>query len=192
MNIAFSPLLPWPVIGALAAIAVVLAVFALWRRVRGAPLRALAFALLLLALANPVVMNEQRDALSTVVAVIVDRSQSQDNPERTAMTDEALTAYKKATALDPPFPKALTKLGVLLTERKEWEEAQRVLEIGARKEPKNPANFLALGDLHVAKKKPKDAVFFYEEYLKLAPKNDRDRARDAGVPDRHGGAGLSL
>ncbi|MCD2184311.1 hypothetical protein OCK02_17875 [Rhizobium sp. TRM96647] len=111
MNIAFSPLLPWPVIGALAAIAVVLAVFALWRRVRGAPLRALAFALLLLALANPVVMNEQRDALSTVVAVIVDRSQSQDNPERTAMTDEALTALKERLARYPRIEPRIVEAG---------------------------------------------------------------------------------
>ncbi|MBB3978975.1 hypothetical protein GGQ64_004211 [Rhizobium azooxidifex] len=111
MNIAFSPLLPWPVIGAIAAIAAVLAVFALWRRVRGAPLRALAFALLLLALANPVVMNEQRDALSTVVAVIVDRSQSQQNSDRTAMTDEALAELKERLAQYPRIEPRIVEAG---------------------------------------------------------------------------------
>lgn len=111
MNIAFSPLLPWPVIGAIAAIAAILAVFALWRRVRGAPLRGLAFALLLLALANPVVMNEQRDALSTVVAVIVDRSQSQQNSDRTAMTDEALAELKERLARYPRIEPRIVEAG---------------------------------------------------------------------------------
>ena len=54
----------------------------------------LLLALLLLALANPVVMREEREPLSTVVAVVVDRSQSQQNAERTAMTDQALEQVK--------------------------------------------------------------------------------------------------
>ena len=98
MNIAFSPLLPWSVIGVFALVATALAIFGLWRRVRGATIRTLALALLLLALANPVVMNEEREALSTVVAVIVDRSQSQQNADRTAMTDQALAELKERLA----------------------------------------------------------------------------------------------
>ncbi len=111
MNIAFSPLLPWSVIGVLALVATALAIFGLWRRVRGATIRTLALALLLLALANPVVMNEEREALSTVVAVIVDRSQSQQNADRTAMTDQALTELKERLARYPRIEPRIVEAG---------------------------------------------------------------------------------
>ena len=111
MNIAFSPLLPWSVIGVLALVAAALAIFGLWRRVRGATIRTLALALLLLALANPVVMNEEREALSTVVAVIVDRSQSQQNADRTAMTDQALTELKERLARYPRIEPRIVEAG---------------------------------------------------------------------------------
>ncbi len=111
MNIAFSPLLPWSVIGVFALVATALAIFGLWRRVRGATIRTLALALLLLALANPVVMNEEREALSTVVAVIVDRSQSQQNVDRTAMTDQALTELKERLARYPRIEPRIVEAG---------------------------------------------------------------------------------
>ncbi len=111
MNIAFSPLLPWSVIGVFALVATALAIFGLWRRVRGATIRTLALALLLLALANPVVMNEEREALSTVVAVIVDRSQSQQNADRTAMTDQALTELKERLARYPRIEPRIVEAG---------------------------------------------------------------------------------
>lgn len=111
MNIAFSPLLPWSVIGVFALVAAALAIFGLWRRVRGATIRTLALALLLLALANPVVMNEEREALSTVVAVIVDRSQSQQNADRTAMTDQALTELKERLARYPRIEPRIVEAG---------------------------------------------------------------------------------
>ncbi len=111
MNIAFSPLLPWSVIGVLALVATALAIFGLWRRVRGATIRTIALALLLLALANPVVMNEEREALSTVVAVIVDRSQSQQNADRTAMTDQALTELKERLARYPRIEPRIVEAG---------------------------------------------------------------------------------
>jgi tetratricopeptide (TPR) repeat protein len=91
--------------------------------------------------------------------------------------DEAISAYRKALDIDPPYAKAITKLGVLLADRKDFDEAEKVLIIGVRKEPKNPGNYLALGDLYVARRRPKDAVFYYEQYLELAPKTDRDRNR---------------
>ncbi len=111
MNIAFSPLLPWSVIGVFALVAAALAIFGLWRRVRGATIRTLALALLLLALANPVVMNEEREALSTVVAVIVDRSQSQQNADRTAMTDQALAELKERLARYPRIEPRIVEAG---------------------------------------------------------------------------------
>lgn len=111
MSIAFSPLLPWLVILVIAAVAAVLAFLGLWRRMRGAPVRALALALLLLALANPVVMSEQREALSTIVPVVVDRSQSQDNADRTAMTDQALAQLQERLARYPRIEPRIVEAG---------------------------------------------------------------------------------
>ncbi len=111
MSITFSPLFPWYVIGLIAAIALVLAGTGLWRRMRGGALRAAALALLLLALANPVVMREEREPLSTVVAVVVDRSQSQQNAERTAMTDQALEQVKDNLARYPRIEPRIVEAG---------------------------------------------------------------------------------
>jgi superkiller protein 3 len=92
-------------------------------------------------------------------------------------TEDAISAYRKAINLDPPYPKAITKLGVVLVDRKEYDDAEKVLLVGVRREEKNAANYLALGDLYAAKRKPKDAVFYYEKYLQYAPRNDKERAR---------------
>ncbi|WP_419906103.1 hypothetical protein [Hoeflea sp.] len=90
MSIEFAPLIPVLYIAALAALAAVLAFFSAWQKVRGAFFRICALAALCLALLNPVVLQTEREPLDSVVAVIVDRSQSQASSERTAATDAAL------------------------------------------------------------------------------------------------------
>ncbi|WP_422371209.1 hypothetical protein [Hoeflea sp.] len=103
MNLAFSPLLPLPLIIALAAAAGLLVGWALFRRMRGALLRALALAALVLALANPVANFEEREPVSSIVAVVVDRSPSQMSMDRTARTDAALKAFTERLARYPGF-----------------------------------------------------------------------------------------
>ncbi len=107
MTVDFSPLIAWPLIAALAVVGALLAAFGLWRGVRGIWLRTLALAALCLALVNPVLMREDREPLSTVVAIVADRSQSQDNAERTAMTDAALAGLKERLAR---FPRIETRI----------------------------------------------------------------------------------
>ncbi len=80
MTFAFSPFVPWWALGALAVLLALVAGVAIWRGIRGAWFRALAAAALLAAIANPVMLQEQRDRLSTIVPVVVDRSQSQQTP----------------------------------------------------------------------------------------------------------------
>ncbi|MGY5807942.1 hypothetical protein ACXHXG_09530 [Rhizobium sp. LEGMi198b] len=101
MNIGFAPFLPWPVLAALAVLTLGIAALAIYRRMRGSWIRALAAFALLAALANPVLMQEDRDQLSTIVPVIVDRSPSQETPERIKMTDDALEALKDRLAQFP-------------------------------------------------------------------------------------------
>ena len=65
-SISLAPLIPLPVLLALAALAAVLVLFGLVRRARGSVLRAFAFAALLAALANPSWVQERREPLSDV------------------------------------------------------------------------------------------------------------------------------
>jgi len=83
-SIEFLPFVSWPVIWALAAFGVVLFALLLWRARRGALLRAFAYAMLLLAIANPHLKQEDREPLNDVLAVVVDDSQSQAIAGRTA------------------------------------------------------------------------------------------------------------
>src|SRR3978361_442784 len=91
-GIAFTPLVPSLVLWlALAAIAVITVLLVLGRA-RGAAVRVTALALILLALANPSFTREDREPLSSVAAVIVDKSPSQSCGERTRETEQAREA----------------------------------------------------------------------------------------------------
>jgi hypothetical protein len=91
-GIAFTPLVPTMVLWiGLAAILVIAAVLLLGRT-RGALIRVGALALILLALANPSFTSEEREPLSSVAAVVVDKSPSQDFGTRARETDEARQA----------------------------------------------------------------------------------------------------
>src|SRR5690606_25053393 len=111
MTFQFSPLLPWIAIALIGAAGLALAALGFWRGLRGAFLRAMALALLVLALANPVFLQEDREALSTVVPVIVDRSQSQDNEDRTAQTNAALEGLKERFARYPRIEPRIVEAG---------------------------------------------------------------------------------
>src|ERR1700753_3733239 len=91
-GIAFAPLVPslvlWVAIGAIVVIAAML----LLARARGAAVRVAALALIVLALANPSFTREDREPLSSVVAVVVDKSPSQDFGDRNKQTAQAQTA----------------------------------------------------------------------------------------------------
>ena len=86
-SVEFIPFVPWPVFWGLVALGVVLLALLFWRSRRGAVLRALSFAFLLLAVANPHLKQEDREPLNDVVAVVVDDSQSQAIAGRTERTE---------------------------------------------------------------------------------------------------------
>jgi hypothetical protein len=91
-SLSFSPVLPLAAIAALGALGLVLVALGLLRRVRGSWFRAGALAALLLALLNPVVLREDREPLSTVVALVSDESASQTIENRKATTEAARNA----------------------------------------------------------------------------------------------------
>ncbi len=103
-GIAFAPLVPSVVLWTAVAAAAVIAALLLLGRPRGAPLRILALALILLALANPSFTREDREPLSSVAAVVIDKSPSQnfgDRASETAKAQEALVdKLKKISGLE--------------------------------------------------------------------------------------------
>jgi hypothetical protein len=92
LGIAFAPLVAEPVLWAAVAAAVVLALLLFASRSRGATIRALALGLVVLALANPSLTREDRDPLSSVAVVVVDKSPSQNFGDRTQQTEAARAA----------------------------------------------------------------------------------------------------
>ena len=90
LTVVWSPLVPWAVIAALAAAAAVVVALALLRGAKGALLRAAFLSVLLLALANPSLVNEVRQPLEDIALVLVDESASQSVGRRPEQTAEAV------------------------------------------------------------------------------------------------------
>src|ERR1043165_4189238 len=91
-GIAFTPLVPTIVLWIALAAIVVIAALLLLGRARGAAVRVTALALILLALANPSFTREDREPLSSVAAVVIDKSPSQNFGNRAKETEQAREA----------------------------------------------------------------------------------------------------
>ena len=76
VSVAFDPLLPWPVLIALGAAGLVLVLLGLRGRARGLLWRFLSVVVVLAALANPALIEEQRKPIADVALVVTDDSDS--------------------------------------------------------------------------------------------------------------------
>ena len=99
-SISFAPHIAWEVLWLLAAVAGGVFVYALVSRAAGAWARAFAFAVALLALANPLIVRETREGLPDIVALIVDHSPSMDIRHRRQDADAAAERIRKILAAD--------------------------------------------------------------------------------------------
>ena len=109
IGISFAPLVPDYLVWSALAVAVVLAVLLLASRSRGALMRAAAMALFVLALANPSFTREDRDPLTSVVIVVVDKSASQEFGDRTKQTEAVRAALVRAARADSQSRSALRR-----------------------------------------------------------------------------------
>ncbi len=91
-GLSLSPLVPAAVVWTAAAVAFALALLGAFGRSRGAIARAIALALFVLALANPSITREDRDPLTSIAVVVVDKSPSQEFGNRTQQTEAARAA----------------------------------------------------------------------------------------------------
>ena len=89
-SVVFQPELPIWFLAVLAGVSLVVVILALWRRLPGWWLRALSALVLLLALANPALKNEEREPLSNIVVVVYDETSSQGIDVRPEQLEQAI------------------------------------------------------------------------------------------------------
>ena len=89
-RLAFDPHLPLGLITGLALIAILITAYGFYAGARGAWARGWAFAILLFALAGPILVHENHVPLPDVVALVMDRSQSMGIGDRLPQAEKAL------------------------------------------------------------------------------------------------------
>ena len=110
-NVILDPLVPLVVLYGLAALVAVGLLFAVWRRLLGWVLRALAAIVLLGAIANPSLQQEDRAQLSDIVVAVVDESASQRISDRPRQSAEALANLQTEIARRPNTDLRVLTLG---------------------------------------------------------------------------------
>ncbi len=94
-TVEFSPLLPSILLWLMVLLTLGLSAFLLWKKFHGAVLRLASMALLLLALFNPTLKQEDRSPLTSIVLVVTDQSDSHKITGRTQLTADIRTKLAK-------------------------------------------------------------------------------------------------
>ena len=110
-TLAAAPLLPWLLLVLLAIAGALCLGFGILRRAPGLGWRAIAIVVLLAALVNPSLIEEQRAPRRDVAIVIVDDSPSQSIGNRRHATETALAAVKKRLAGEPDLDVRVIRAG---------------------------------------------------------------------------------
>jgi len=100
-SVALNPILPWAALIALGALYGALLIFAFARSARGTFWRVIAGLLLVFALLDPSLVEEQRNYQKDIAVVLVDRSPSQNLGNRARETNDALAEVQRQLALLP-------------------------------------------------------------------------------------------
>ena len=99
--IRFDPLLPVWLIGVLVVLAVAVVALGAWRRARGTLWRFAAFAVLLLWLAGPRLVQETRETLPDIGLLVVDRTASMQIGDRARLAEAARAVVTEQAARLP-------------------------------------------------------------------------------------------
>jgi hypothetical protein len=95
VSVAFDPLLPWSLLAVLGGIGLVLVLLGLRAGARGTIWRLASVVVVLAALANPALVEEQRKPIADVALVVVDDSDSMAIGERRQQVQTAREALKR-------------------------------------------------------------------------------------------------
>ncbi len=101
MNVTFAPLIIWPLIGLFATCVAALTAYSFFKSARGTILRLAVGTLLLAALANPVIHQDEVEKLTDIAVLVIDRTASQTIGNRKQQTDDAVAALQKTIASLP-------------------------------------------------------------------------------------------
>ena len=110
-SVAFSPLLPVYLLAVLAGLALIGVAFGLARKARGIWWRALALGVLVLALLNPSLKDEQREPVTDIALIVVDDSPSQNIGDRRARSEAALAELREKLAAMPDLETRVIRAG---------------------------------------------------------------------------------
>lgn len=107
-TVVFDPIAPLWAVWAAMALAGAVCAFAAWMRSPAWGLRAAAFAVLIVALANPALVRELRRGLPDIAFLVIDETESQSIGDRAAQTANAeaalTTALEELSAREPDAP----------------------------------------------------------------------------------------
>jgi hypothetical protein len=110
-GIAFAPLVPAYIVWAGLAVALIVSALLLATRSRGAVVRTIALVLMVLALANPSFTREDREPLTSVAAVVIDKSPSQNFGDRQQQTETARAALTERLGRIPGLEVRVVEAG---------------------------------------------------------------------------------
>ena len=133
-TVIFDPLIPWPVLAVVAAIALAGVVLALWRGLSGWALRGLAALVVLSALSGPVYQVEDRAPLTDIVLMIEDESASQTLPDRAEQT--ILAANELAAEIEARDNTELRRIRVGDGDGDEGTQVMAALNAALAEEPR--------------------------------------------------------
>ena len=98
LQIDYAPYVSWPLLAVFVALCAIVVGLMIARRMRGTLLRTAMAVLLLGALANPTIRQDERESLTDIAVAILDQSQSQSIGQRTAQSEKALGELKSRIA----------------------------------------------------------------------------------------------
>ncbi|MBK19500.1 MAG: hypothetical protein CMM52_11760 [Rhodospirillaceae bacterium] len=96
ITLDFSPLFPWTLLAVLTFLTALLLCYGVLKHARGIAWRSVALFGILLALANPIAIERDRDVKPDILTVVVDNSTSQQIGDRSAVAEEALAHIEKS------------------------------------------------------------------------------------------------
>ncbi len=100
-RLGFDPLLGWPVLSVMLAVAAAAWLAYVFLRGRAALSRGLALTMLAAALSNPSLVQEEREPLPSVAALVLDKSESMQFGDRARAADAAFSELKTELEADP-------------------------------------------------------------------------------------------
>jgi hypothetical protein len=100
-RLAFAPVVPLTLLWVMIGLALLITLYGFAMRARGSWARGLAFAVLLFALAGPLLVKEKHAPLDDVAVIVTDRSQSMSLGKRAGQAEAARAQVKRLLAQQP-------------------------------------------------------------------------------------------